>query len=304
MSSPISATVLTGFLGSGKTTLLNWLLKSPHGMRIAVIINEFGAVGIDGAVAAGGEQFVELDNGCLCCALNEDLDKTLRALQARGGFDHLLLETTGLADPLPVAWAFSRPGLSNFYRLDAIVTVVDAKSYERALAESSEALLQIKRADIIVLNKLDLVQDDGAAAEAFVRSINQVAPLLPARFGEAPWNLLFDGDGPRQVDPAPDFAHHEHHTQFETWSFETDAIISERRLEDFLYEVPTSVYRFKGLLRTDAGWDWTLVNAVAGRFDVRPIEPTRPPARGRLVFIGRKLDVQALQQLCGTLTSG
>src|SRR4051794_2706073 len=87
---PVAATILSGFLGSGKTTLLNWLLSAPHGRRIAVVVNEFGAVGIDGSLVTGGEQFVQLDNGCLCCALNEDLDLTLRALMARGGFDHVV----------------------------------------------------------------------------------------------------------------------------------------------------------------------------------------------------------------------
>lgn len=303
-TTPVPTTVLTGFLGSGKTTLLNWLLQRPHGLRIAVIINEFGAVGIDGAVAAGGEQFVELDNGCLCCALNADLDRTLRDLQARGGFDHLIVETTGLADPLPVAWAFSRPGLSHYYRLDAIVTVVDAASLDRALAESGEARLQIERADLLVLNKLDLVNDEGAAVEAQLRAINDFAPLLPVRFGEVPWDLILGSEATRRGEDAADTAHghthaeHTHASAFETWAFETEAIISDRRLEDFLYAVPSEVYRFKGLLRTDAGWDWTLVNAVAGRFDVRPIEPTRPPASGRLVFIGRELDRGRLQELC------
>ena len=121
---PIAATILTGFLGSGKTTLLNALLTHKHGLRLAVVVNEFGAVGIDGALIEGGERFVELDNGCLCCSLNADLDKTLRELQARGGFDHLVIETTGMADPLPVAWAFAKPGLAPYFRVDAIVTVV------------------------------------------------------------------------------------------------------------------------------------------------------------------------------------
>ena len=115
METRIPATVLGGFLGSGKTTLLNRLLRDRHGLRVAVIVNEFGEVGIDGAAITGAAQFVELDNGCLCCAINEDLQRTLRDLAARGGFDHLVLETTGLADPLLVGWTFSKESLIESY---------------------------------------------------------------------------------------------------------------------------------------------------------------------------------------------
>ncbi|RYE85830.1 MAG: GTP-binding protein, partial [Oxalobacteraceae bacterium] len=145
---PIAATVLTGFLGSGKTTLLNALLAAPHGLRLAVIVNEFGAIGVDGALLQGDAQFVELDNGCLCCALNAELNDTLLALRDRGGFDHVIVETTGLADPLPVAWAFTKPGLSQCFRVDAIVTVVDAINGPHATALAPEAGVQVERADV------------------------------------------------------------------------------------------------------------------------------------------------------------
>ncbi|HET6346524.1 MAG TPA: GTP-binding protein [Myxococcota bacterium] len=301
---PIAATILSGFLGSGKTTLLNWLLCAPHGRRIAVVVNEFGAVGIDGSLVAGGEQFVQLDNGCLCCALNEDLDATLRGLMERGGFDHVVVETTGLADPLPVAWAFTRPGLSCHFRVDSIATVVDAGALDRALLEATEPRLQIQRADLLILNKCDQTDDEGAAAEAKVRQMNPAAPLVKGTHGQVPWDFIL-GAHVRAADTPDHEAHgHAHGASFETWTFEIDAVIPDRRLEDFVYEVPESVYRFKGLVRTvgDLG-PWTLVNAVAGRIDVRPCTPARPPARPCLVFIGKDLDVPALEALCQTLTA-
>ena len=301
----VAATVLSGFLGAGKTTLLNGLLQAPLNLRIAVIVNEFGSIGIDGSLVAGGEQFVQLDNGCLCCALNEDLMTTLKALQARGGFDHLVVETTGMADPLPVAWAFTRPGLSQYYRVDAIVTVVDAAHIEQALGAATEACLQIERADIIVLNKLDLVNDDGAAARHLVQQHNTLAPILKAQTGVIPWDMLLDhkhDDAWFNTMESEALANHaHHHPTFETWAFELPYVVDDQALEDLVYQVATSVYRFKGLVRTNAEWEWTLINAVAGRIDIRPYDPPRPPKSGGLVFIGPALDRDLLQTLCGQL---
>lgn len=295
---PVGATILSGFLGSGKTTLLNQLLHAPHHMRIAVIINEFGAVGVDGALVTGETQFVELDNGCLCCALNEDLDKTLRALAERGGFSHVLVETTGMADPLPVAWTFNRPGLSQAFRVDAIVTVVDAANVASTVSKMDEVRMQIERADLFVLNKLDLVTDAGAAAEAVLRQHNTVAPVLRNAQGAVPWEMLL-AHVPGVERPVDDGRHH--HASLQTWAFATDDILSDRGLEDFLFEVPDSVYRIKGLVRTDAEWEWTLINGVAGRLDIRPWTPTRAVGQGGLVFIGRDLDIAALQTACMAL---
>ena len=298
---PIPAMVLSGFLGSGKTTLLNGLLRAPHGLKVAVIVNEFGAVGVDGALVAGDAQFVELDNGCLCCALNEDLDKTLRLLLQRGGFDCVVVETTGLADPLPVAWSFSKPGLSQAFRVDAIVTVVDAVNLASVLQQASEAQQQLLRADMVVLSKLDLVSDGGAAARALIRQHNDLAPILTADHGDLPWEVLTAHlPADRQAVQPPHGQHH--HASFETWAFETEAVLSELGLEDLLNAMPAEVYRLKGFVRTDAGWgEWTLVNAVAGRIDLRPCVPTRTPVRGGLVFIGPQLDVADLQARCAAL---
>jgi G3E family GTPase len=299
-SGRVPVVVLTGFLGSGKTTLLNHLLHESHGRRVAVIVNEFGEVGIDGACVAGAEQFVELDNGCLCCALNEDLKRTLGELRARGGFEHLVLETTGLADPLPVAWTFSRPGLVDFYRVDSIVTVVDAAHLERALSEAEEAALQIERADLLVLNKLDLVSDGGARARARLEAMNPRAPVLAATRGRVDWDLLLDvGASPAAVQPeGPD---HHHHPSFDSVSVAVDAVLSEEGLEDLFYELPRSIYRVKGLVRTDGETPWTLVNAVAGRFELEPFEPTSASAKTALVFIGRDLDRADLERRAAAL---
>ena len=288
----LPVTVLTGFLGSGKTTRLNALLRSPHGRRLAVVMNEIGEVGIDGARVAGAEEFVELEGGCLCCVLNAELEATLRRLRARGGFDHLVVETTGIADPLPVAWTFERAGLRDGYRVDAIVCVVDALNVAGMRAQAAEVGLQIERADLVLLSKVDLVADGGAAAGALVRELNPAARQIVAPPGDTPWELILDRTG--DVRPVRGASGHEHAHAWDLWRHRTTAVLSEARLERFLRALPPAVYRVKGLVRTDGDPAWVGVNAVAGRYEIEPCVPAAPPDASVLVCIGRGLDPQAL----------
>jgi G3E family GTPase len=199
----IPVTILSGFLGSGKTTRLNALLRQPFGRRIAVILNELGAIGIDAAKLAAAEEFVELDGGCVCCTLNADLEGTLLRLRARGQFDHLVIETTGIADPLAVAWTLERGSLREGYRVDAIVTVVDTTTLARALTEGGEAALQIERADVLLLSKLDVAGTDAPAVRDRLRALNPVAPLLDAPRDATPWEALLDLTPTAAPRPAP-----------------------------------------------------------------------------------------------------
>ena len=155
----VPATILTGFLGAGKTTLLNHLLHQNHGYKCAIIINEFGSISIDNQLVVGvDEEIVELNNGCLCCRVRGDLVKSLTNLfRNQKRFDYVLIETTGLADPSPIAHTFAASDLKRLLRLDAIVTVVDARHIEKQLTQTPEAKAQIAFADVLLLNKTDLV---------------------------------------------------------------------------------------------------------------------------------------------------
>ena len=183
MPNKVPVTVLTGYLGAGKTTLLNRILTEEHGKRYAVIVNEFGEIGIDNDLVVGADEEVfEMNNGCICCTARGDLIRILDGLAKRkGGFDGILVETTGLADPAPVAQTFFvDEDVSRWPRLDSIVTVVDAKHLETRLGDSHEAAEQVGFADTILINKTDLVSpQDLARVTDRLRRMNPEARLIP-----------------------------------------------------------------------------------------------------------------------------
>ena len=188
--SRVPVTVLTGFLGSGKTTLLNRILSEKHGKRIAVIENEFGEVGVDSELVIGAEEeLFETNNGCICCTVRGDLIRILgQLMKRRDKFDYILIETTGMADPGPVAQTFFLDDeLKNQFQLDAIVTMVDARHFEQHVGELNEPAEQVAFADLVLLNKTDLV--DAAALERIesrIRGINGTAKILRTKNADAP----------------------------------------------------------------------------------------------------------------------
>jgi G3E family GTPase len=218
----LPVTIITGFLGSGKTTLLNYILTNQQGLKTAVLVNEFGEIGIDNELIVttdADNSMVELSNGCICCTINNDLvEAVYKVLERQEAIDYLVVETTGLADPLPVALTFLGTELRDMTRLDSIITVVDAENYSLDLFNSEAAHSQIAYGDIILLNKADLVDEaDLDSLEVKIRDVKEGARILRTVKGQAPLPMLlsvglFESDKYFAADEQTDeHDHHEHH---------------------------------------------------------------------------------------------
>ncbi|HEY9703978.1 MAG TPA: GTP-binding protein [Allocoleopsis sp.] len=221
----LPVTIITGFLGSGKTTLLNHILSNQQGLKTAVLVNEFGEIGIDNElIIATGDDMIELSNGCICCTINNDLvNAVYKVLEKNEKIDYLVVETTGLADPLPVALTFLGTELRDMTRLDSIITVVDAANYSLDLFNSEAAFNQIYYGDIIILNKVDLVDEsDADLLEVKIRDVKKDARIIRAQKSQVALPLIlsvglfqsdqyFDPDHDEHDHHDHDHHHHDHH---------------------------------------------------------------------------------------------
>ena len=328
-------TVLTGYLGAGKTTLLNRILTEDHGKRYAVIVNEFGEIGIDNDLVVGADEEVfEMNNGCVCCTVRGDLIRVVSGLMKRkGGFDAIVVETTGLADPGPVAQTFFvDEDVKAKTRLDSVTTVVDAKHVLQRLADSREAVEQIAFADQIVLNKTDLVTaDELATVEAAIRRLNPLAPIHKAQRSNVPLEAVLNRGGfdlarINELDPEflkpghgePGHVHddhcghdhdHDHHHAHDHVaaagirgvSLSLERPLDGRKVTEWLNKVLAErgpdILRAKGILDV-AGEDKRLVfQAVHMILEGELQRPWREDERrySRMVFIGRDLDEAGLR---------
>ncbi|MEO0801210.1 MAG: GTP-binding protein [Cyanobacteria bacterium J06642_2] len=224
----LPVTIITGFLGSGKTTLLNHILTNQSGFRTAVMVNEFGEIGIDSELIVSSEEdLVELNNGCMCCTIRDDVATSVLNLleRAENGIDYLIVETTGLADPLPVALTFLGPDLRDLTRLDSIVTLVDASNFAPDLFDSDVALSQITYGDVILLNKTDLVNaEEVVKVERRIRTIKEGARILKTTNSQAALGLLLDTSlFDSTTLPEEESVESEHHHEHDHHEHEHDA---------------------------------------------------------------------------------
>ena len=339
MSDKIPVTLLTGYLGAGKTTLLNRILSEPHGKKYAVIVNEFGEIGIDNDLVVGADEEVfEMNNGCICCTVRGDLIRIIDGLMKRKGkFDAIIIETTGLADPAPVAQTFFvDDNVKEKARLDAVVTVADALWLKDRLKDAPEAKNQIAFADVILLNKTDLVDEAGLReVEARIRGINPYAKVHRTQRSNIALDKVlgrnaFDLDRILDIEPqfletgddhGHDHSHdhdhdhgHDHHhhdhgglkhyhdEDMQSLSLKTDKPLNAEKffpwMQDLVAKDGPAILRCKGILAFKDDPDRFVLQGVHMILDGDHQRPWKDDEKreSRLVFIGRELPQEKIRK--------
>lgn len=319
-------TIITGFLGSGKTTLLNQILKNRQDLKVAVLVNEFGDINIDSQLLISTEDdMVELSNGCICCTINEGLvDAVYRVLEREDRIDCMVIETTGVADPLPIILTFVGTELRDLTRLDSVLTVVDSETFTPDHFDSEAAFKQVAFADIVLLNKTDLApQAKVEELEAYIRTVKEGARILHSQHGQVPLPLILGVE----LTSAEDFNnleteekhehehhhqhehhhhehhHHEHHGHeshhldndgFVSLSFQSDRPFDVHKFQEFLTEkMPYDVFRAKGILWFKDSEMRHIFQLSGPRYELDADEWVAAP-NNQLVVIGRNLDTDGI----------
>ena len=302
-------TIITGFLGSGKTTLLNQILQNKDNLKIAVLVNEFGDINIDEQLLISVEtDMIELDNGCICCTINDSLvDAVYRVLEREEKVDYLVIETTGLADPLPIILTFLGTQLKFLTRIDAVITVVDAAAFDAEHFDSEAALSQIRYGDMVVLNKIDLANEEKIAfLETFISEIKPGFRILQSEYGKVPFPLILDIGLNQENNYQAEisefrrdksaFNNHLETDGFNFISFQSDRPFEIEKFEHFLIEyLSDNIFRAKGILWFQESPARHIFQLSGPRYDLQDDDWTSQP-KNELVFIGRNLDESLIKQ--------
>jgi G3E family GTPase len=298
----VSLTLLAGFLGAGKTTLLNQIVRAQHGVRVGVLVNDFGEIDIDAELVAKVDgETIALTNGCICCTIKDDLLLTLfRLLHRPDAPEHVIVECSGVSDPVAVLQGFEDARLFEIVRVDSVVAVVDAEQFGEAEFRDRPLLLhQLLCADLVVLNKADLVDEAALAdVEARIRSTVPGARMVRAQRGDVPYDLVL---GSGRFDPAKLLEHgvqdHSHDDAFVRWSFRTPDPLDVERLRAALDELPVGVYRAKGIVAVPQEARRIVVHVVGKRVVLDYGEPWGDVVpESKLVAIGRDFDPASLTE--------
>ncbi len=325
----LPVTIISGFLGSGKTSLLNHILKNQVGLKTAVLVNEFGEIGIDNdLIIEGSEDMIELNNGCICCSINGELLNTVsKVLERSEKIDYLIVETTGLADPLPVAMTFAAGDLREKVRLDSIITVIDGENFDFEINNTSVAYSQILYGDILLLNKCDLVNEEQLKkVEKFINKIKNEPRILRSTNSEVGLQTImsvglfetdtfkFDKDKEDLEDNSHDHSSHSHdhsshshdhssHSHdlinniegFTSVSYETFEPFSLRKFQYFLdNQISQNVFRAKGILWFMESERKHIFHLSGKRFSLDDEEWTKEKSN-KIVLIGKDLDHQTIK---------
>ncbi len=321
-------TIITGFLGSGKTTLLNHILQNQQDLKVAVLVNEFGDINIDSQLLVSvDENMMELSNGCICCTINDGLVDAVYSVLERGDrIDYMIVETTGVADPLPIALTFLGTELQHLTRLDSILTVVDSEAFTSEHFNSEAAYAQIMYGDIIILNKTDLVAEEKLQElETYINKTKTKARILKSQMGVVPLPLILDIEIDQSaIAPAPEAEHdahahepehvhdancghnhdhddhHHHHSDhlendgFISISFQSDRAFNLDKFQNFLdKQLPIDVFRAKGILNF-ANIDNRYVFQLSGKRYELKTDDRNKSLNNQIVIIGRNLDREDL----------
>ncbi len=317
-------TIITGFLGSGKTTLLNHILQNQQDLQVAVLVNEFGDINIDSQLLVSvDENMMELSNGCICCTINDGLvDAVYRVLERSDRVDYMVVETTGVADPLPIALTFLGTELQYLTRLDSILTVIDTETFTEEHYDSDAAFSQVQYGDVIILNKTDLASAEKVAqVEATIQTQKPGARILRSQFGKVPLPLILDislaapawrqrqeekrdrhhhGEHHEEHHHAEEHHAHHHHSDhldndgFAAISFQSDRPFDLDKFQYFLEkQLPVDVFRAKGILWFSNIAKRYIFQLSGKRYEMKLDDRDRP-ASNQLVLIGRNLDRETL----------